>query len=151
MNKKELESLIYSYHWRKREVNRLERILYGSSVIERSVGVSRYGIEATLPKGSPLKSHAELEQLDLRDQLLLKRYNKHIDKVLLVERIAEWLEDEIHQIIIDCMMEGMSYRSIAAHLGVNREKIRELKEEMLCHICQNCHFLHELKNEKSTC
>lgn len=47
MNKKEIEGLIYEYHWRKREVSRLINILYGTSDSYRSVGIAQYGVEAT--------------------------------------------------------------------------------------------------------
>ena len=150
MNKNEVENLIYDYHWMKSEVYRLHQRLFGGSIFSsKSVGVAQYGIEATLPKGSRLKSHAELETLDAREERQLKRLKNLEAKVQAIERIPDYLTDDIQLIILDCMMDGMSYRAIAAHLNMNREKVREIKDEMLCQICQNCHFLHDLKNEKS--
>jgi len=132
MNKKQIESLIYEYHWRKKEVARLEKVLFGTNGINRSVGVAQYGIEATLPKPNiNLKSEAEIKAMDAREERLLERYNKFKEKVDKVERMADFLTSDKHLIILDCMMEGMSYRSIAAHLGVGRTKIWEMKDEML--------------------
>src|SRR5690625_692374 len=132
MNKKEIESLIYEYHWRKREVSRLENILYGTSDSYRSVGVAQYSVEATLPKpNTNLKSHAEMDAMDAREKRLLNRLKEYEEKVRTVEKMADYLTNDKHLIILDCMMEGMSYRSIAAHLGIGRTKIWEMKDEML--------------------
>ncbi|MBS4190537.1 helix-turn-helix domain-containing protein [Bacillus sp. FJAT-49705] len=150
MSHDEIEKLIYDYHWLRKEVSRLEKIIFGFSVPIKSLGAAQYGIEAALPKGSPLKSAAELEALDLREKRLYKRLNLYRVKVFAIEKIAElYLVDDQELILIDCMMEGMSYRAIAAHLGVSREKVRSIKNEMIDHIYQNCHFLHELKLDKS--
>lgn len=149
MNKKEIENLIYDYHWMKKEVDRLEKILWGSPIPIRSAGVAQYGIEATLPKGTYLKSYEELEQMDLREERLYKRWEKYRKKVIAIEMIAESIKDDKMLIIIDCMMEGMSYRAVAAHLGVSRNRLREMKEDMLSQISQKCHFVHDLKMEKS--
>lgn len=149
MNKKQIENLIYDYHWMRKEVDRLERALYGSPVPMRSWGVAQYGIEATLPHGSSGKSRSELEQMDLREERLYKRLTHYREKVIAIEKMADMVKSDRQLIIMDCMMEGMSYRAIAAHLGINREKVRELKNKMLCHFCQNCHFLHRLTSEKS--
>lgn len=133
MNKKEIEQLIHEYHWRIREVIRLEKILFGSyESPDRSVGVAQYGIEATLPKpNTNLKSHAELKALDARERRLIKRLSDFRDKVMKVEEMAHYLTDDKHLIILDCMMEGLSYRSIAEHLGVSTTKLWQMKNEMI--------------------
>lgn len=151
MNNKQVEDLIYQYHWRKRELDRIFNILFGGSTSMPSFGmVSQYGIEATLPKpNTTIKSPAEIDVMDAWEQRLYKRYKEFRDMVKAIERIVDYLEDVQHQIILDCIMEGMSYRSIADHLGVNRNKIREMKENMLFQLCQKCHFLHDLLEKDS--
>lgn len=47
------------------------------------------------------------------------------------------------------MMEGMSYRAIGLHLGLSREKVRQMKDNIIDQLCQYCHFVHLLKDEKS--
>jgi DNA-directed RNA polymerase specialized sigma24 family protein len=148
MNAKQVENLIYEYHWRRREVDRLENILFGSSIPMKSWGVAQYGIEAAMPKGSSGRSLLEIESMDLREQRLFNRLESFRDKVYAVEMIAGKVNEEQQLIIIDCMMEGMSYRAIAAHLGVSREKVRIEKNKMLSQICQNCHFLQDYLNGK---
>ncbi|MFG6179658.1 helix-turn-helix domain-containing protein, partial [Halomonas sp. THAF12] len=112
--------------------------------------VQQLGIEATLPKANVnSKSAAEVDAMEARERRLYYRWKEYSRKVESIELMADFLEDEQHLIILDCMMEGMSYRSVAAHLGVNRNKIREMKSMMLCQICQKCHYLHDLELEKS--
>ncbi|RHW33534.1 sigma-70 RNA polymerase sigma factor region 4 domain-containing protein [Oceanobacillus profundus] len=149
--KKQVEDLIYQYYWRKKEVSRICSILWRRYSLTPSAGmVSKYGIEATLPKANTsLKSYAEMDALDARDKRLYDRYKDYEEIVKAIESIANYLEDEQQKIILDCMMEGMSYRSIADHLGINRNKIRLMKEKMLCQICQKCHFLHDLIDKKT--
>jgi len=141
MNNRQLEDLIYQYHWRKKELDRISNILWGSNRKNKSVGVTQYGIEATLPKpNTNLKSIPEMDDMDARDKRLYDRWTGYQAKVYAIEMATDYLEDEQQQIILDCMMEGMSYRSIASHLNVNRNKIRDMKENMLSQLCQKCHL-----------
>ncbi|MCP3026623.1 sigma-70 family RNA polymerase sigma factor [Halobacillus sp. A5] len=156
MNEKQIENLIYEYHWKSKEVSRLENILFGSSIPMRGLGAIEYSIEATLPKGSPLKSKKELEEMDMREERLYRRWEDYRQHVYAVELIADTLENDQLLIIIDCMMDGMSYRSIADHLRMSRSKVGEMKNEMLYQICQlcqegqKCQFVSDLLLEKST-
>ena len=131
-------------------MDRLHNILWGVRTEYKSVGVAQGGIEATLPKpNTSLKSHAEMDDMDARELRLYNRWQEYKEKVHAIEVLGDYLEDEHQLIILDCMMEGMSYRSIADHLGMNRNKVRDLKEDMLCQICQKCHFLHDLLERNS--
>ncbi|GAA0415153.1 hypothetical protein GCM10008934_02570 [Virgibacillus salarius] len=132
-------------------MDRLHDILWGVKGISiKSVGVAQYGIEAAMPKPNVnIKSPKEIDEMDARETRLYNRWKEYKEKVLTIEIMVDYLEDEQHQIILDCMMEGMSYRSIADHLGINRNKIRAMKEDMLCQICQKCHFLLDLLDKNS--
>ncbi|MGJ9460301.1 sigma-70 family RNA polymerase sigma factor [Oceanobacillus sp. CF4.6] len=150
MNNKQVEDLIYQYHWRKKELDRLHSILWGTRAHTKSIGVAQYGVEATLPKpNTNLKSYAEMDDMDAREKRLYNRWKEYKEKVQGIELLDYFLEDEYQLIILDCMMEGMSYRSIADHLSMNRNKVRDMKEDMLCQLCQKCHFLNDLKLEKN--
>ncbi|NWF40003.1 sigma-70 family RNA polymerase sigma factor [Bacillus sp. 8A6] len=149
MNKKEIEGLIHNYHWMAKEVQRLQRVLYGTDIPMRSWGVAQYGIEATLPKGSKGKSQAELRDMDMREERLFKRLRKFEERVYAIEAAASKIEGEKHRVVYDCMMEGMSYRAIGLHLGLSREKVRQMKDNIIDQLCQYCHFVHLLNDEKS--
>ncbi|WP_338788799.1 sigma factor-like helix-turn-helix DNA-binding protein [Metabacillus sp. FJAT-53654] len=144
----QVEQLIKDYHWMRKEVNRLERILYGYSTPMKSWGVAQYGEDAAMPKGSPGKSQMELEKMDIREERLLKRLWKLQGRVFALEAAADYLNDEIEKIVYDCMLDGMSYRAIGYHLDISREKVRQIKIDFLNQLCQNCHLLQLLKLEK---
>ncbi|MFC7060782.1 sigma-70 family RNA polymerase sigma factor [Halobacillus seohaensis] len=152
MNKKQVENLIYEYHWHRKELDRIGEIIWGGYSRGPSFGlVQQFGIEATMPKANTnIKSAAEIDALDVREKRLYKRWLEYREKVQAIELMVDFLEEEQQKIVLDCMMEGMSYRSIADHLSINRNKIREMKDDMLCQLCQKCHFLHDLLLEKIT-
>ncbi|ASB94168.1 Uncharacterised protein [Bacillus subtilis] len=85
MNRKEIENLINSYHWMVKEVQRLQRVLYGSVIPMKNWGVAQYGLESAMPKGSPGKSQAELRQMDMREERLFKRLKYYEERVYAVE------------------------------------------------------------------
>lgn len=43
---------------------------------------------------------------------------------------------DMKRVVYDCMLEGISYRAISKHLGVSRNTVRELKEEIIDTIYQ---------------
>nr|MDH3077600.1 sigma-70 family RNA polymerase sigma factor [Bacillus velezensis] len=149
MNPKDIENLINSYHWMVKEVQRLQRVLYGSTIPMRNFGVSQYGLEVAMPKGSPGKSQAELRQMDMREERLFKRLKYYEERVYAVELGAEKIKGEQNKVVYDCMMEGMSYRAIGLHLGISRETVRKMKEELISQLCQDCHFERLLNLKKS--
>ncbi|SES02853.1 hypothetical protein [Salipaludibacillus aurantiacus] len=157
MTKKELEEMISDYRLYKREIERLNDLVYGIGVGLPSrfgnAGVAAYGVEATMPRGSSGISKSELDKLDKRERKLLYRIQGFQDKVEFVEAAEEMITDPVQQIVFSCMMEGLSYRAIGKHAGVSREQVRRLKDDVLCHLCQNDHLCQNwqyLKYQKQT-
>ncbi|MBO1515591.1 sigma factor-like helix-turn-helix DNA-binding protein [Metabacillus bambusae] len=144
----QIEQLIRDYHWMRKEVDRLERVLYGYSTPMKSWGVAQYGIDAAMPKGSSGKSQSEIENMDIREERLLKRMWNLQGRVFALESAADYLSNEMEKIVYDCMLDGMSYRAIGYHLDISREKVRQIKIDFLNQLCQNCHLLQLLKLEK---
>lgn len=99
MNRREIENLIISYHWMVKEVRRLQRVLYGSTIPMKNWGVVQYGLEAAMPKGSPGKSQAELRQMNMREERLFKRLKYYEERVYAVELGAEKIKGEQHKVI----------------------------------------------------
>ena len=138
MNKNQLQKLIYDYNWQSKECSRIERIL---NKIDGPTGVktTQYGIEATLPKSNTsVKSKSEIDNMGKREKRQYERYIKFKSNVEFVETLAYYLEDEKQLTVLDCMMDGMSFRSIASHLGTSHYKVGEIKDELLDRICQEC-------------
>ena len=49
------------------------------------------------------------------------------------------------------MMEGMSYRAIGLHLGISRETVRRMKDEIINQLCQNCRIVQLLNPKNPSC
>lgn len=154
MHKEEIENIISDYQWKKREVERLKSTLKRGGVSLNESFVAPYGIEATMPKGSSIRSMAELEDMDEREKKLYIRMQRYQDQIDFVEMIEDYIEDDKQQAIYNCMLHGLSFRAISKHLGISREKVRQLKDETLNHISQNCHLSQTwqyLLDRKITC
>lgn len=140
MKHKDIEQLIYSYSFMQREVIRLESIYFRVSDNNRSWGVAQYGIDAAMPKGSSIRSAVEIEAMDKRELRMWHRINAYDAKIDLLDSAYELLVDDMQKVIFDCMTDGMSYRSIAEHIGVSRHVIREKKDEMVQLFIDSGHF-----------
>ncbi|MFD0825836.1 sigma-70 family RNA polymerase sigma factor [Neobacillus sp. M.A.Huq-85] len=133
----------------RKQVDHLQRQLYGSSSTMRSWGVAQYGLEAAMPKGSTGKSLAELENMDIREERLYKRLIKYEEQVYAIEMAGDLLDDEKDRVIYDCLLDGMSYRAIADQLGITRNQAKEAKKAILSTLSQKSQFVSLLKLEKS--
>ena len=144
----DMEQLIKDYRWMKNEVFRLQKIIYGYQVPMNSWGVAQYGIDAAMPKGSTIRSVVEMEAMDLRDKRQWDRLKKYESYIYAVEKAPDFLAGEKNKIVFDCMLEGMSYRKIGCHLEISRDKVREVKEDIISQLCQNGHFSQLLNCDK---
>lgn len=142
---REIESLIKDYYWMDREIHRLEGILYRGRSSERSWGVAQYGLEAAMPKGSGGISKTELAAMDDKEEIIINRIKKLAKKVEAVEIASDNLKDEIHKTVLDCIMDRMSYRAIAKHLNVSRDRVKQIKDEIIHHFSQNDQIRQVLK------
>jgi len=148
MMKWQLEEWIRDYKFMLREIKRLDKILNGGFCREPKL-TATYGIEASLPKGSSGISQAELDQEEEREQRM-KRYQE-VTKTL--QKASSLLYAEKFRIVYDCMLEGMSYRAIARHMGVSRDTVHSMKENILEIIVrkgQEDHSLPLLKLDKDS-
>ncbi|TDQ35265.1 sigma-70 family RNA polymerase sigma factor [Aureibacillus halotolerans] len=148
----DIEMSIRSYSFYKKEIRRLQRSLVYRFPNPHAGLVAQSGIDSVMPQGSPGKSFPELVEMDRKEQRQFERLLRFEELVHAIEKDAELLEKEEDLILYECMMDEMSYREIAIHMGYNRNKIRQMKEEMLsalCQKCQKCQMLHVLTSENS--
>ncbi|MGI8349629.1 sigma-70 family RNA polymerase sigma factor [Niallia circulans] len=143
-----IADLIRDYRMMKREIERLQRIIYGKSVPMRSWGVAQYGVEATLPQGSSGKSQAELRDMDIREQKQIKRLQEYRRKVFAIESAGDFLDKEILKIVYDCMLSGMTRQQIAVHLEISRDSVDKLRADIKAQIGTNTTFSKLLRGEK---
>jgi len=143
-----IAELVRDYRMMKREIERLQRIIYGKSVPMRSWGVAQYGIEATLPHGSSGKSQAELRDMDIREQKQIMRLQEYQRKVFAIESAGDFLDKEILKIVYDCMLSGMTRQQIAVHLEISRDSVDKLRADIKAQIGTNTTFSKLLHCEK---
>jgi DNA-directed RNA polymerase specialized sigma subunit len=140
--------LIRDYRMMKREIERLQKIIYGKSFPMQSWGVAQYGIDAAMPKGSPGKSLAELKNMDIREKKQIERLEEYQRRVIAIESAGDFLEKEIHKIVYDCMLDGMTRQQIATHLEISRESVDKLRADVKAQIDSNTTFSKLLQGEK---
>lgn len=151
MNTINVTELIRDYRMMKREIDRLQRIIYGKCLPMRSWGVAQYGVEATLPKGSSGKSQEELRDMDIREQKQIERLKEYQRKVYAIESAGDFLDREILKIVYDCMLGGMTRHHIAIHLEISRDSVDKLRSEIKAQIGSNTTFSKLLQGGKSGC
>jgi hypothetical protein len=146
-----IAELIRDYRMIKKEVERLQKIIYGQPLPMRSWGVAQYGLEAALPKGSAGKSQSELKDMDIREQRQLKRLEEYQRKVFAIESAGDFLDREILKIVYDCKLSGMTRKQIANHLEISSDSVDKLWTDVKSQIGTNTTFSKLLQGEKILC
>lgn len=141
--------MIGEYRFWKKEMDRLDSILWGSYYSGRSSLVAQYGIDAVMPKGSSIRSAREMDQMDARERIQYKRYWKLHSYVRALEQVYDILEDERLITIYDFLLDGMTYRQIAEHLNTSKDFVRIKRNQIISQISQNSQIRAMLTPEKS--
>lgn len=132
----------------KKEIARLQRIIYGSTSPMKSWGVAQYGDEAAMPRGSSGKSYAELRDMDIREEKQIRRLEDYQRNVYALETAIDVLEDERQKIIYDCLLDEMTYRQIALHLSMSKDFVQKQKNDIVRQIRQSRQITAILQLEK---
>lgn len=143
-----ISQLIKDYNWMKKEIARLQRIIYGSTSPMKSWGVAQYGDEAAMPRGSSGKSYAELRDMDIREEKQIRRLEAYQRNVFALETAVDVLEDERQKIIYDCLLDEMTYRQIALHLSMSKDFVQKQKNDIVRQIRQSRQITAILQLEK---
>ncbi|MEH6945209.1 helix-turn-helix domain-containing protein [Bacillus sp. JJ722] len=141
MMKWQLEEWIRDYKFMLREIERLNRLLNASVCGGGQKLTASYGNEMVMPKGSGGISQAEIRQHEERENRM-KSYEEITE---MLQEAYSHLYSEKFRVVYDCMLEGMSYRSIARHLGVSRDTIHNIKDNILEIIVQKGQEVHSLQ------
>lgn len=144
----DISQMIRDYNWMRKEITRLQRIIYGSPIPMVKWGVAQYGIEAVMPKGSKGKSHAEMDAMDLREKRQIERLESYQRYVYALETAVDVLEEERQKIIYDCLLDEMTYRQIAMHLNMSKDFVQKQKNEIVRQIRQSRQITAILQSEK---
>lgn len=145
----DIEYMISNYRLWKREIARLERVLYGGHRSMSSWGVAQYGDIAAMPKGSSIRSAKELERMDYRDRIQYARLTRLESYVFALEVGIDVLKGEEIRTIYDCLLEGWTYRDIADHLNIAVSSVHRKRKKIVEQMEQNERIRAILTYEKN--
>ncbi len=137
MNKSEIEQTLRDYNWMINEIKRQRALLEhaGDNLVAQS------GIESTLPKAQGGISDPVALEVIRRDKAS-KWVLKLEEKVLFIQKRIHVVTDEKEKAVLECMLDGLSMVAIGKHMGLSRQHIYRIKENILLqmlHFGQNLH------------
>lgn len=125
MTKQEIEQTLRDYHWMIREIERLRELLGDAG--ERVV--RNYEL-LDMPKPQGGRSDPVALEVSRRERLW-KKLRSYEQKVMYVQEKLEIIQDERERTVLDCMLDGMSMRAIAHHMGLSRRHVQNLKDRIV--------------------
>ena len=87
-----------------------------------------------MPKPQGRRSDPVSLEASRRERLWRKLQN-YEQKVKFVQERMDVIEDEREKTVLDCLLDGMSLRSIAEHLGLSRRHVQNIKERIVEQFC----------------
>lgn len=125
-NKFEIYNILRNYFWMVREIKRIDEYLEDTDFS----GTAQYGIEATLPKAQGIVGKA-LENEIIRRAKKSKRLLEYIEKVNFINERTERIKDEKEKVVLDCLLDGLSLTAISKHLGISRQQVTDIRDNMV--------------------
>ena len=125
MTNQEIEQILRDYHWMIREIERLRELL-------DDVGkhLSRNYEEMDMPKSKGNRSDPVALEVSRRERHW-KKLRSYEQKVMFVQERLDIIQDERERTVLDCMLDGMSMRAIAHHMGLSRRHVQNLKDSIV--------------------
>ncbi|PYI52541.1 hypothetical protein [Paenibacillus flagellatus] len=121
-----VEEDLKDFPWMQREIERLRGLL--DHVGAGLTGV--YGLDGAMPKGKG--RHADHVNREAQKREKHRDRLKELEaKVTRIENAAERVRDDRQRTVLECIMEGQRMNAIARHIGVSRQRLYELKHELV--------------------
>ncbi|MGF9822578.1 hypothetical protein ABE430_20320 [Brevibacillus agri] len=128
-----VEEEIKGYRWMVKEVERLrkeiDKAIISNPAIQAKL-VATYGEAAGMPSGKGLRL-STLTTTEERYEKQVERMKSLENKVRQINIFAISLGDSKHRTVLECMMDGMRMNRIALHVGVSRQRLNEIKREIV--------------------
>lgn len=123
MNKREIYDAIRNYRWMMKVLisKRMEETQKSGSL------VSKYGIEASLPKPQSDPSDPVYQEI-LRIERYEKNTNKIRRKVVLIQRHSKAIKNTRDQLILDMLLDAKSLRDIAVELDMSVSAVKRRQD-----------------------
>lgn len=122
------EEDLRGYHWMVKEVDRLQGFLDKAiqSFGPGSRLTTKYGLEASLPKGQGLKL-TQISITEDRFERQWQRLEKLKDKVKRIDAATSQIVDGVERTVLECILDGVRMNMVAAHVGISRQRLHEIK------------------------
>lgn len=128
-----VEEEIKGYRWMVKEVERLrkeiDKAIISNPAIQAKL-VATYGEAAGMPSGKGLRL-STLTTSEERYEKQVERMKSLENKVRQINDFAIGLGDSKHRTVLECMLDGMRMNRIALHVGVSRQRLNEIKREIV--------------------
>ncbi|MDF2714081.1 MAG: hypothetical protein K0R28_1006 [Paenibacillus sp.] len=128
----QIERELKDYPWMLREIERLRGMLE-----EAGMGLTGvYGLEGVMPKGKGTHANSVHREAQRREKhwTRLKQLEATVARI---DAAAERLVDDRQRTILECIMEGERMNRIAQHIGVSRQRLHELKLELVRRLAED--------------
>jgi hypothetical protein len=125
MTKHEIEQTLRDYHWMIREIERLRELLgdAGERIVQNFEVLG-------MPKAKGGRSDPVALEASRRERHW-KKLRAYERKVMYVQERLDIIQDERERTVLDCMLDGMSMRAIAHHMGLSRRHIQNMKDSIV--------------------
>ncbi|WP_339165392.1 DNA-binding response regulator [Siminovitchia sp. FSL W7-1587] len=149
MQRNEIEQILKDYHWMINSIKIMrESLKYAGEGI-----TAQYGLEAAMPKAQGATSDPVYKEV-VRRSKRVKKIQEFEAKILEFQGLFHKVHDERECEVLYWLLEGRSYRWIAAHMGLSHSHIRRIKESIVDQLSPdvpNVPDVTKLKKEKCAC
>ncbi|ONK21216.1 hypothetical protein BLX87_23085 [Bacillus sp. VT-16-64] len=149
MQRNEIEQILKDYHWMINSIKIMrESLKYAGEDI-----TAQYGLEAAMPKAQGTTSDPVYKEV-IRRSKRVKKIQEFEAKILEFQGLFHKVHDERECEVLYWLLEGRSYRWIAAHMGLSHSHIRRIKESIVDQLSPdvpNVPDVTKLKKEKCAC
>ncbi|MFE1630376.1 hypothetical protein ACFLFF_26925, partial [Brevibacillus reuszeri] len=128
-----VEEEIKDYHWMVKEIDRLGKEINNAIVSNPAIQqkmVATYGDAAGMPSGKGLRLSTMTIPEERFEKKIERKKNLEM-KVQQIDAFALSLGNSKHRTVLECMMDGMRMNSIARHVGVSRQRLNEIKRDIV--------------------
>ena len=127
MNKKQIEQALRDYSWMINEIKRQRELLneIGSNNL-----VAASGIESAMPKAKGTTSDPVALEVIRRDKAN-RWVQKLEEKVLFIQKRIHIITDEREKAVLECMLDGLSMRAIANHMGLSERHVFRIRDSIV--------------------
>lgn len=124
LNQHTLDKMLSDYHWMVTTLKELEE--ENKTV---SASTSKYGLEATMPKGNDISNpvHGEF----LRREKRLSRIAEYKAKVSYIQSVIDVINTDRESEVLYWLLEGKSMRWISKRMGLSHTSIQSVRETIV--------------------